>query len=92
MPFGTGLQKRRGLGTFAVDRTEDSINLMQCRIKKYKIASLIGKINWNYKGQNKHMFLIAHGRIGASFPDLAKEFMGESDEEGIKLYPLSRTF
>lgn len=38
--------------------------------EKYRIASLIGKINWHYKGQNKHMLLIVPGRIGTSSPEL----------------------
>ena len=38
--------------------------------EKYRIASLIGKINWHYKGQKKHMLLIVPGRIGTSSPEL----------------------
>ena len=37
---------------------------------KSKIANAIGKINWAFRGQNKHMMLFAPGRIGTSSPEL----------------------
>ena len=37
---------------------------------KYKVASLIGKINWKYRGQGKKMILFVPGRIGTSSPEL----------------------
>ena len=37
---------------------------------KPKIASLIGQINWKYRGQGKHMMLMVPGRIGTSSPEL----------------------
>lgn len=37
---------------------------------KGRIANVIGKINWAFKGQNKHMMLIVPGRIGTSSPEL----------------------
>ena len=37
---------------------------------KYNVASLIGRINWRYRGQNKRMMLIVPGRVGTSSPEL----------------------
>nr|MCR5474835.1 PEP/pyruvate-binding domain-containing protein [Lachnospiraceae bacterium] len=34
------------------------------------VAKLIGKINWHYRGQGRHMMLIVPGRIGTSSPEL----------------------
>ena len=34
------------------------------------VAKLIGKINWHYRDQGKHMMLIVPGRIGTSSPEL----------------------
>lgn len=39
-------------------------------VEKSKVANLIGKINWTYRGQGKHMLLIVPGRIGTSSPEL----------------------
>ena len=38
--------------------------------KKPDIAALIGRINWKYRDQGKHMLLMAPGRIGTSSPEL----------------------
>ena len=37
---------------------------------KIKIASVIGKINWEMRGKDKHMLLMVPGRIGTSSPEL----------------------
>ncbi len=37
---------------------------------KNLVAKLIGKINWHYRDQGKHMMLIVPGRIGTSSPEL----------------------
>ena len=37
---------------------------------KSKIAEVIGKVNWKYRGQGKHMMLMVPGRIGTSSPEL----------------------
>ncbi len=37
---------------------------------KPEIASLIGRINWKYRDQGKHMMLMVPGRIGTSSPEL----------------------
>jgi hypothetical protein len=34
------------------------------------VAKLIGKINWQFRGKNKHMMLIVPGRVGTSSPEL----------------------
>ena len=34
------------------------------------VAKLIGKINWQLRGKNKHMMLIVPGRVGTSSPEL----------------------
>ncbi len=39
-------------------------------VDKPKIAGLIRKINWRYRGSGKHMILIVPGRIGTSSPEL----------------------
>lgn len=38
--------------------------------EKPQIASLIGKINWKYRDQGKHLLLMVPGRIGTSSPEL----------------------
>ena len=38
--------------------------------KKTEIAVLIGRINWKYREQGKHMLLMVPGRIGTSSPEL----------------------
>ncbi len=37
---------------------------------KPKVASLVGNINWKYRGQGRHMMLMVPGRIGTSSPEL----------------------
>ena len=39
-------------------------------IQKTEIAALIGRINWKYREQGKHMLLMVPGRIGTSSPEL----------------------
>lgn len=39
-------------------------------VEKARISNLIGKINWHYKGQKKHMLLMVPGRICTSSPEL----------------------
>ncbi len=34
------------------------------------VAKLVGKINWKYRDQEKHMMLIVPGRVGTSSPEL----------------------
>ena len=38
--------------------------------EKPEIAALIGRINWKYRDQGKHMMLMVPGRIGTSSPEL----------------------
>ena len=38
--------------------------------EKYSVAKTIGKINWHYRNQGKHMMLMVPGRIGTSSPEL----------------------
>ncbi len=38
--------------------------------EKTKAAALIGKVNWHFRGQGKHMILMVPGRIGTSSPEL----------------------
>ncbi len=38
--------------------------------EKTEIASLIGRINWKYRDQGKHLLLMVPGRIGTSSPEL----------------------
>lgn len=38
--------------------------------KKNSVASLIGRINWQYRDKDKHMLLIVPGRVGTSSPEL----------------------
>ena len=38
--------------------------------EKPKVAGFIRKINWAYRGEEKHMMLIVPGRIGTSSPEL----------------------
>ena len=38
--------------------------------QKPKVAGVIGRINWQYRGSGKHMMLIVPGRIGTSSPEL----------------------
>ena len=37
---------------------------------KSLVAKFIGKLNWTFRGQDKHMMLIVPGRIGTSSPEL----------------------
>ena len=37
--------------------------------RKNAVASLVGKINWNFRGWNTHMMLIVPGRVGTSSPE-----------------------
>ena len=37
---------------------------------KSLVAKFIGKLNWEYRGKDKHMILIVPGRIGTSSPEL----------------------
>ena len=37
---------------------------------KTQIAALIGRINWKYRDQGKHLLLMVPGRIGTSSPEL----------------------
>ena len=37
---------------------------------KSLVAKFIGKLNWKFRGQDKHMMLIVPGRIGTSSPEL----------------------
>lgn len=37
---------------------------------KSLIAGFIGKLNWEYRGKDKHMMLIVPGRIGTTSPEL----------------------
>ena len=38
--------------------------------EKTQVASLIGRINWKYRDQGKHILLMVPGRIGTSSPEL----------------------
>ncbi len=38
--------------------------------EKDLVAKLIGKINWHYRDENKHMMLIVPGRVGTTSPEL----------------------
>lgn len=38
--------------------------------EKTRIARIIGKVNWTYREQGRHMMLIVPGRIGTSSPEL----------------------
>ena len=38
--------------------------------KKREVAALIGRINWQYRDQGKHMLLMVPGRVGTSSPEL----------------------
>ena len=37
---------------------------------KPAVARLIGKLNWHYRDQGKHMMLIVPGRVGTTSPEL----------------------
>ena len=37
---------------------------------KTEVAALIGRINWQYREQGKHMLLMVPGRVGTSSPEL----------------------
>ncbi|SHI21970.1 Pyruvate phosphate dikinase, PEP/pyruvate binding domain [Butyrivibrio fibrisolvens DSM 3071] len=37
---------------------------------KARMAKVIGKINWGFRGEDRHMMLIVPGRIGTSSPEL----------------------
>jgi len=38
--------------------------------EKTRVASVIGRINWKYRDQGKHILLMVPGRIGTSSPEL----------------------
>ena len=38
--------------------------------EKREVAALIGRINWQYREQGKHMLLMVPGRVGTSSPEL----------------------
>jgi len=38
--------------------------------RKYEVKSLLSKVNWHYRGMNKHLLLLAPGRICTSSPEL----------------------
>ena len=38
--------------------------------EKYQVKSVLSAVNWRYRGENKHLILIAPGRIGTSSPEL----------------------
>lgn len=38
--------------------------------EKTEIASLIGRINWKFRDQGKHLLLMVPGRVGTSSPEL----------------------
>lgn len=49
----------------------DSVNYYNMPYKdKPAVARLIGKLNWHYRDQGKHMMLIVPGRIGTTSPEL----------------------
>ena len=37
---------------------------------KYKVAKVLGEINWNFRDSKKHLMLLVPGRIGTSSPEL----------------------
>ena len=37
---------------------------------KNTVARIVGKINWRFRGQGKHMMLMVPGRVGTSSPEL----------------------
>ena len=39
-------------------------------VRKTEVAALIGRINWKFRDQGKHMLLMVPGRIGTSSPEL----------------------
>ena len=39
-------------------------------VEKDSVAKAIGKVNWKFRGTDKHMMLIVPGRIGTSSPEL----------------------
>ncbi len=65
--------------------------------EKDLVAKLIGKINWFYRGKEKHMMLIVPGRIGTSSPELGVptafsdiseyEIICETEESGAGYNP-----
>ncbi len=49
----------------------DPVNYYNMPYKdKPDVARLIGKLNWHYRDQGKHMMLIVPGRVGTSSPEL----------------------
>lgn len=49
----------------------DPVNYYNMPYKdKPAVARLIGKLNWHYRDQGKHMMLIVPGRIGTTSPEL----------------------
>lgn len=66
--------------------TVDPVNYYNMSYKdKYKVAKAIGTINWNMRGKNKKMLLLAPGRIGTTSPELGVPavFSDISEFEGI---------
>ena len=65
--------------------------------EKDLVAKLIGKINWHYRDQNKHMMLIVPGRVGTTSPELgvptafsdisAYEIICETEEQSAGYNP-----
>ncbi len=61
------------------------------------VAKVIGKINWFYRGKDKHMMLIVPGRVGTSSPELGVptafsdiseyEIICEAEESGAGYNP-----
>ena len=39
-------------------------------VDKTRIARIIGKVNWTFREQGRHMMLVVPGRIGTSSPEL----------------------
>ena len=76
----------------------DPINYYNMPYKdKDLVAKLIGKINWNFRGKDKHMMLIVPGRVGTSSPELGVpttfsdiseyEIICETEESGAGYNP-----
>ncbi|MCR5782567.1 MAG: PEP/pyruvate-binding domain-containing protein [Clostridia bacterium] len=38
--------------------------------EKNSVAKMIGRINWHYRGEGRHMMLMVPGRVGTSSPEL----------------------
>ena len=76
----------------------DPINYYNMPYKdKDLVAKLIGKINWSFRGKDKHMMLIVPGRVGTSSPELGVpttfsdiseyEIICETEESGAGYNP-----